>query len=120
MRTALLLAAGCCLFVSQPGVAGNVAATIYLSKPNTSFAAFQSDRNDCYNAASHSGFYSPKMLARDNMAGSASSPTAIRYNYDEFSACMSGKGYKLDPNGFKAAKAHLDQDGHIVWLTPSV
>jgi len=87
MRSVLLVAVGCLICSSQPGLAGG--GFIHLSKPNTSYSAYMNDRSACFTAASY--------RISDEYA------MWTRYNLNEFAGCMTAKGYRLDPNGYRAA-----------------
>jgi hypothetical protein len=98
MRRALLLAAAC-VCLGQTGFAMGI---VKLSKPNTSYAAFMEDRSICLNTASHRKFSSYPGV----------SSMFVSYDLYEFADCMTTKGYKLDPNGYRAVWYFPPVNGH--------
>lgn len=117
MRKILLLVSACLFCLSEPGLASsglfNAKIVIKLSRPNTSYAGFMSDRNACFTAAEHRDF--DRLSSSVGAPGSAH-PT-VRYDLKEFSGCMNVKGYLYDPNGYRAAWYYAVGDNRYM-LTP--
>ena len=111
MRHALIVATHCLVAVSQPGFSRAIGAhgsnDIRLSRPDTSYGAFMDDRNACLSTASHRNFAS---------TGAPSvALVAVHYDLYEFAACMTAKGYRLDPKGYRAAAYIRMGDGKILF-----
>ena len=93
MRWAVLLAAGCLICVNQPGHANRFA--LKLSKPNGTWSEYLDDVAACNpyrpNPPASSGD-DHRMTEADIVARSTA-----------YFDCMTAKGYRADPNGFRAA-----------------
>ena len=94
MRRGLLVAAGCLVCLSLPGLANST--IIKLSRPDTDYAAFLRDRDACLSAAGHWSWWTASNGAAVGGAG--------HYDLYKFADCMTAKGYRLDPDGYRAAK----------------
>jgi hypothetical protein len=95
MRRSLLLAAGCLICLMQPGLAQSV--TIKLSRPNTGYSTFLDDRAFCLNAVSY-----PRDRSHDSQYNYGF--FTVTYDVRGFINCMYAKGYKADPDGFRAVQ----------------
>ena len=103
MRSALILAAGCLLFLSGAGVASSQQLVVVkMSKADVDQATFAQDRNACLTKANSEHLFD----GRDE-------GTWARHHLKAFGECMAAKGYKNDPNGFPALKYSQDGRAHI-------
>jgi len=115
MRRAILLLS-CVIGLSSAGLASELVTAprpiigprlcVKLSRADASYATFMYDRNDCLESTSQ------KVRERVWLTG-----INIRYNIPAFVACMTAKGYALDPNGHRAIVYQVDAEGHI-WGRP--
>lgn len=99
MRRALFLAATCFVCLSQAGLASPL--VIKLSRANTSYPAFLTDRDACLKGAGQTGWSGRGTYAM----------TWTRYDVRAFASCMNAKGYMLDPNGYRAIQYQYDSAG---------
>lgn len=93
MRGKQLLIAGCIVAMSQIGLATpQEILTVKVSKPDTTHDQFVADRDACLTEANN-----------DRLGGST--PTAwAKHHLKLFSECMVARGYKSDPDGFRAIR----------------
>lgn len=102
MRTALFVVASCLIGLTQSGLADS--GFIKLSKPDIRYATFMEDRNACFSSASRRVF-------------DWHSVSWTTHNLYDFADCMTAKGYRLDPNGYRAAW-YTSYDGRHYSLQP--
>lgn len=101
MRSALLVAAGIAVCLSQPAPAYTI--SVQFSKPNSTYNGFLHDRNACLGVASRQQWWTS--------SGGYAMPGMPIYNLARFENCMLARGYGLDPNGFHPVKFdHLSGD----------
>ncbi|MDE2501190.1 MAG: hypothetical protein KGL56_13465 [Alphaproteobacteria bacterium] len=66
--------------------------TFRFTKPGASATAFVGDRSACLDTAGHRYFYS----------WGGHSMLHVGYDLHAFGRCMESRGYRLDPNGYRA------------------
>ncbi|GAA0535729.1 hypothetical protein FHS83_003230 [Rhizomicrobium palustre] len=97
MRWALIVAVGSILLASVPASAGTF--VIKVSKPNGSWSAYLDDQGDCSRAA---GYRNTSWMSGNWLGPIHYSEADRAAQLDRYWACMAAKGYRGDPNGFKA------------------
>ncbi len=91
---------GCVAVIALAG-SSNAGVEFRFSRPNTGYDAFQSDQHSCKLAAttlkwSHAAWY---------RGGSA---VDRHRSIPVFLRCMTGKGYRLDPNGYRTGRMRIE------------
>ena len=102
MRWALLLAAGCLICLSLPGHANWF--TLRVSKPTGTWSDYLDDSAAC-NKVSQIPGYSGGPFSTTHMVTQAERTASSNKYWD----CMVAKGYRADPNGYRAATVYYSR-----------
>lgn len=101
MRRTVIIAA-CCLFAaSQAGLASTI-VFLKLSKPDTGYSAFTRDRAAC-------------IQEMDMRLGHRRHGATF---FAGFTECMKGRGYGIDPHGYRAFRYYVDDAGNFERFLP--
>jgi hypothetical protein len=103
MRWTLLLAAGCLISLSVPGQANWF--TLRVSKPSGTWSEYLDDSAACNTVSQIPGYQGAAPFSATHFVRDAER-TARSIKYWD---CMVAKGYRADPNGYRAASVYYSR-----------